>query len=68
MARTRLQVETTFSLDELELILKCVAHHGTKYATYDFTDELRSKVNWLLREEFPHVGTPKYITDTHPSA
>ena len=63
MARLRKETTATFSLDELELILKCVAHHGTEYAHYDFTDELRSKVNFLLREEFPSVGISKYITD-----
>ena len=68
MARLRKEATATFSFDELELILKCVAHHGTEYAHYDYVDELRSKVNFLLREEFPRVGTPKYITDTQEGA
>jgi hypothetical protein len=62
MARTRKEATATFSFDELELILKCVAHHGTEYAHYDYVDELRSKVNFLLREEFPRVGIQKYLT------
>jgi hypothetical protein len=65
MARLRKETTATFTFDELELILKCVAYHGTEYAHYDYVDELRSKVNFLLREEFPSVGVPKYITDTH---
>ena len=64
MARTRKgEATASFSLDELELILKCVAYHGTQYAHYDYVDELRSKVNWLLREEFPRVGHATYHTE-----
>ena len=60
---TRLVRELTFTESELELIYYSLSSHGYKYAYADHVDELREKVNWLLRH--PPIRSHHIYTDTY---